>query len=73
MMYFYSIQNFVGGGVVIGQIHAPDLSIALNNSIFKPKENKLFFVNLSVKSQAHQVLKEYTFSLFRAKLTSKLA
>ena len=40
-MYFYIIQNFVGERVVMGQIHAADLSIALNNNLYKPKENKL--------------------------------
>ena len=49
-MYFYIIQNFVGERVVMGQIHAADLSIALNNNLYKPKENKLFFAVSQVPS-----------------------
>lgn len=42
--------NLQRWGVVIGQIHVPDLRVTLNNGLFKFKENKLSFVNLSIKS-----------------------
>lgn len=42
----YNLQRW---GVVIGQTHVPDLRVTLNNGLFKFKENKLSFVNLSIK------------------------